>query len=64
MKFNKSKNVKSEKDDIQKLLKSQIIGLQRKFESIKNTYPKIIDEDYSYLANPLLILVYPQLITV
>ena len=60
MKFNKSKNVKSEKGDIQKLLKSQIIGLQRKFESIKNAYPKIIDEDYSYLANPLLNLVYPQ----
>jgi hypothetical protein len=59
-KFNKSKNVKSEKEDIQKLLKSQKIGLQRKFKSIKNTYSDIIEDEYSYLANPLLNLVYPQ----
>ena len=45
---------------IQKLLKSQIIGLQTKFKSIKNKYADIIDEDYSYLTNPLLNLVYPQ----
>ena len=57
--FNKSKNAKSEKEDIQKLLKYQKIGLQRKFKSIKNTYPDII-EDYSFLANPLLNLIYPQ----
>ena len=57
--FNKSKNVKSEKGDIQKLLKSILIGLQRTFKSIKNTYSDII-EGYSYLANPLLNLVYPQ----
>ena len=57
--FNKSKNAKSEKEDIQKLLKSQKIGLQRKFKLIKNTYPDII-ENYSFLANPLLNLVYPQ----
>jgi hypothetical protein len=59
MKFNKSKNVKSEKEDIQKLLKSQLTSLQRTFKSIKNAYSDIID-DYSYLANPLLNLVYPQ----
>jgi DNA-binding Lrp family transcriptional regulator len=58
-KFNKSKNVKSEKVSIQKLLKSQKIGLQRKFTSINNTYPDII-QDYSYLANPLLNSVYPE----
>jgi hypothetical protein len=59
-KFNKSKNVKSEKEDIQKLLKSQKISLHRKFTSIKNIYQDIIEEDYSYLANPLLNSVYPQ----
>jgi len=59
-KFNKSKNLKSEKEDIQKLLKSQRRVLQRNFESIKDTYSDIIDDDYSYLANPLLNLVYPQ----
>lgn len=60
IKFNKSKNVKPpEKEDIQKLLKSQLIGLQREFKSIKNAYSDII-EDYSYLANPLLNQVYPQ----
>jgi hypothetical protein len=59
IKFNKSKNVKLEKEDIQKLLKSQLIGLQREFKSIKKAYSDII-EDYSYLANPLLNQVYPQ----
>jgi hypothetical protein len=59
-KFNKSKNAESEKEDIRKLLKSQKISLQRKFTSIKNAYSDIIDGNYSYLANPLLNLVYPQ----
>ena len=59
-KFNKSKNFKSEKEDIQKLLNSQRIALQRNFKSIKNKYADIIENDYAYLANPLLNLVYPQ----
>ncbi len=62
VKLNKSKNqkYKQDKEDIQKLLNQIIKSLQKKYETIKNKYPDIIAEDYSYLANPLLNLVYPQ----
>ena len=61
VKFNKNKNqkYKQNKEYIQKLLGSLIIALTNKFESIQTTYSDIID-DYSYLVNPLLNLVYPQ----
>jgi hypothetical protein len=60
-KFNKIKNqkYKQDKEEIQKLLNQIIISLQRRYETIKNTYSDII-ENYSYLVNPLLNLVYPH----
>jgi hypothetical protein len=61
VKLNKRKNQKDkqDKEDIQKLLNSLIIGLKKKFELIQKTYSDII-ENYSYLINPLLNSIYPQ----
>ena len=57
---NNKSTIKEIKKEIQKQLISQRRVLQNQFESIQNTYSDIIDDEYSYLAKPVLNLVYPQ----
>ena len=60
--FIKIKNKDLEKKILNQL-NFQISGLKIKFESITNEYANIIKE-YSYLAKPLLNLVFPEFLRI